>query len=117
MRTLKERRKAAAFHNTEPTMTDQSAVANTDLNVIINQFLKTGRPQNSGIPRYGDFTEIPNDLRSIIEMSRSMQRRRRELPPQLRDMPVEELLALTPDDIKEILTPPADKPVETKDEK
>lgn len=106
MRTLKQRRAAAAFHNTQPTMTDQSAASQTDLNVIVNQFLKTGTSSSKGNPRYGDFSQLPEDLRGMIEQARSVTQLRRDLPPQLRDMQIEELLNLTPEQITHILRPP-----------
>lgn len=117
MRTLKERRKAAAYSNTEPTLTDQSARATTDLNVIVNQFLKTGQSQSRSIPRYGDFTQIPTDLRGIIETSRSMNDYRRKLPEQLRGMSIQELLQLTPETLKRILTPPTTPPAKPEEPK
>lgn len=106
MKTLKDRRKAAAFVNTQPTKTDQSAASQTDLNVIVNQFLKTGTTSSRGNPRYGDFSELPQDLRGMIEQARSVQRLRRGLPDALREKPIEELLTLTPDQLTSILTPP-----------
>lgn len=116
MKTLKDRRKAAAFHNTTPTMTDQSAAATTDLNVIVNQFLKTGQSPNRGNPRYGDFSQLPTDLRGMIETSRSVAKLRRALPEQLKELPMEELLGLTPEKLAEMLAPkPVDPPAETKE--
>lgn len=105
MRTLAERRTAARFINTEPTMTDQSAAAQTDLNIIMTQFLKSGTSPSTSQPVYGDFSELPTNLRDAIEQARSVSRIRSQLPPQLRDMPVEEILALTPEQIAAILTP------------
>lgn len=108
MRTLKERREAARYVNTMPTMTDQSAAANTDLNVIVNQFLKTGQTASRSTPVYGDFSQLPDNLRDAIDQARSVQRLRSTLPPQLRERTTEELLALTAEDIARILAPPTD---------
>lgn len=108
-RTLSDRRKAARYTSTKPTLTDQSAAQTTDLNVIVNQFLRTGQSPNKGNPRYGDFSGLPTDLRSMIETSRSVNNLRRNLPPQLKDLAVEKLLALTPDDLAKILAPPPPK--------
>lgn len=105
-RTLKDRRQAAKHINKLPTETDQSGAAQTDLNIIVNQFLKTGTSSSVGIPRYADYTQIPTDLREAIEQARSVTRLRQELPLALQNMPVEELLALTPDAIAAILQPP-----------
>lgn len=117
---LKERRERAAFKNTEPTQTDQSAAATTDLNVIINQFLKTGQSSSRGNPAYGDFSELPTDLRGMIDQAKTMKALQRQLPPQLKDMRLDELINLTPQDLARILAPaekpadkPADKPTET----
>jgi len=109
MRTLAERRKAAAYHSDKPTLTDQSAAQFTDLNVIVNQFLRTGDSPSKGNPRYGDFTNLPQDLRSMIDSSRSVNHLRRNLPPQLKDMPLEKILAFTPDQLAQILAPPPAK--------
>lgn len=106
MKNLKQRRAAARYRNTMPTMTDQSQAANTDLNVIVNQFLKTGQSASKGNPIYGDFSQLPTNLRDAIDQARSVQHLRRTLPPQLRDMDAAELLTLTPEDITRILTPP-----------
>lgn len=115
MKNLKQRRKAAAFRNTQPTMTDQSQAATTDLNVIVNQFLRTGQSPSKGTPIYGDFTQLPQNLRDAFEQARGVKNLRRQLPPQLKDMEPAQLLALTPEDIKRILTPvdkATDKPKE-----
>lgn len=109
MRTLKERRKAAAFRTTTPTMTDQAGAANTDLNIIVTQFLKTGQSPSKGTPIYGDFTEFPRDLKTAIERAASVNRLRKGLPTQLRELPIEQLLGLTPEKIREILTPPKEE--------
>lgn len=117
MLTLKERRKASAHINNQPTLTDQSAASQTDLNIIVNQFLKTGQSNSRSVPRYGDFTGIPQDLRGIIETSRSVQRLRGNLPEKLKGLSVQELLALTPEQINAIINPPAPKPDDKKDDK
>jgi len=118
MINMKEKRAKARYRNTDPTMTDQSAVASTDLHVIINQFLKTGQSASKGIPRYGDFTQLPDNLRDAIEQARSVKRIRHNLPPQLQNLTTEELLALTPEDIARRLTPPpAPTPADNKESK
>ncbi|QXP08150.1 MAG: internal scaffolding protein [Arizlama microvirus] len=98
-----------------PTQTDQSQAHETDINVIVKRYATTRRvPGTTSEPLYGDFTELPTDLRGMIETSRDIQARRRELPAALRDMPIEELLALTPERITNILTPPTATTEETK---
>lgn len=110
MRTLEQRRRAAAYVETGKTMTDQSAAATTDLHVIVNQFLKTGQSGSRSTPRYGDFSELPEDLRGYINQARALNHHRTRLPEQLRNMPTNELLALTTEQIAQILNPPAPQP-------
>ncbi|QXP08238.1 MAG: internal scaffolding protein [Arizlama microvirus] len=112
-----ERRAKGRIIDNTPTMTDQSQAKDTDLNVIMKKYAVTGRvPGAPGQPIYGDFTNLPTDLRGMIEEARSIKERRKSLPPQLRDKPMEELLALTPEQLTTILTPPEQpaKPEEKK---
>lgn len=107
MKPWKERRKIGATTNNMPTETDQSSANSTDLNVIIRQFAITGRaPGAPTEPLYGDFTNLPTDLRGYIEESRNIHKIRRNLPEQLRNLPIEQLLTLTPQQLTTILTPP-----------
>lgn len=93
--------------NNEPTMTDQSQAGETDINIILKRYGISGQVVGNGQePIYQDWTQFPYELRDYIELARSMEDRRQELPEQLRDMPIEELLALQTDDIARILTPP-----------
>jgi len=103
-------KKAAITYNNSPTLTDQSQANSTDINVIVGQFNISGRvPGAAGEPMTGDFTQYPRDLREMIDMGRSLEAKRRQLPKELRDKPMEELLALTPEQLKTILTPPQPK--------
>jgi len=107
-----QNRQRARTQNNEPTMTDQSQAKDTDINVIVNQFMKTGQaPGAATQPMYGDFTQLPNDLRGMIELNRSMKDKRASLPPQLKDLALEELLALTPEALEAKLKP-AEQPKE-----
>lgn len=111
-------RERANFKSTKPSLTDQSQAAGTDINVIVNQFLKTGQVRGPATPpMYGDFTSLPGDLRGMIETSRKVKELRHKLPKQLQEMPVEELLALQPNELKNILQPPAEPPAPKGDEK
>lgn len=106
---------AAITKDDTPTLTDQSQAKATDINVIVKSFKVTGRVPGSDTPPIaGDFTALPTDLRGMIETSRELQKRRRSLPPQLRELPIEELLSLTPDKLTNILTPPQLKTEEPK---
>lgn len=113
-----QQKKLAAIHfNDEPTMTDQSAAEDTDINVIVNQFMRTGQlTAGATPPTQGDFTQIPTNLRDMIELGRSVRFHRNRLPKQLQGMTDHELLALTPDALRKILTDePAPKPAEKKE--
>jgi len=108
----KRNKAKAVFINTEPTKTDQSQAHDTDVNVIVRKFVVTGTVQgNAATPMYGDFTNLPRDLRSLLDESRSINRYRSQLPQQLKEMPIEQLLALTEQELANILKP-EDKPKE-----
>lgn len=97
--------------NTEPSLTDQSQARETDINVIVGRYGISGQlPQGGSQPMYGDFSRLPTELRDFIEMGRTLDQRRAELPAELRDLPTDELLALTPEQLTNKLTPPADPP-------
>jgi len=101
--------------NNMPSQTDQSQAEETDINVIIRDFMKTGQATGPAEePMWGDFTELPTDLRGMIEQSREIAKLRRDLPKELRDLPVEQLLTMQPTDIKAMLTPPEPTKEETK---
>lgn len=102
---------AAIYNDSTPTMTDQSAARETDINVIVPRFLAAGGTGmgTSSQPMYIDTTNLPTDLRGFIEASNTMEEYRAKLPPELRHMATEELLALTPEEIKTKLTPPVPK--------
>lgn len=103
-RTNKERAKT---RNTEPTMTEQSQARDTDINVIVGRFLKTGTaPGAPAEPMYGDFSQYPDNFREMIELADTLNSRRAQLPDALKNMALEELLALTPEALTNILTPP-----------
>lgn len=92
--------------NTEPTLTDQAAARDTDINVIVKSFKVTGMVPGKNEPgTYADFTAYPRDLREMMEMARGLRQQMQKLPPQLRNLGPEQLLALTPEQLKKILTP------------
>lgn len=97
----------AVYEETMPSLADQSGANDTNINVIVKRYAQTGIvPGNTRSPMGGDFTSLPEDLRSMIETSRSLKETRKRLPEGLRDMPVEQLLTLTTDELTRILTPP-----------
>lgn len=96
----------AQFKNTEPTKTDQAAAKSTDINVLVGQFRVGGQVLgHGGVPMYEDFTQLPVGLRDMIEYTRNLRHIRAQLPEQLREMPLDELLALNPQQLRDILTP------------
>lgn len=100
------RKQAAKFRTTKPTLTDQSQAQDTDVNIIMGKFGIGGTITVQGKqPIYGDFTGLPNNLADMIRMARRTAELRQTLPPQLRQMPDEQLFALTKDQLTNILTP------------
>lgn len=107
----KRNKEKAVFINTEPTLTDQAGAGETDINVIVARYGISGQiPMTGQEPMYGDFSELPESLRDYIETARTFAEHRQNLPEALRDMPLEELLALTPEELTNKLTPPAPTP-------
>lgn len=114
MRANYMKNKIAAMHtNMDPSMTDQSQAADTDVNVIVKKYAVTGQaPGMAKKPIYLDFTQIPDTLRGMMEKGHELRGYRAKLPEQLRELPLEALLTLTPEQIKAIVEPP--KPEEPK---
>lgn len=114
-----ENRKRARTTNNEPTKTDQSQAASTDLNLIIKQYGITGRvPAPTAEPMSGDFTQLPDNLRDMIETARMLDTMRAKLPKDLRHKPLEELVLLTHEQLHNILHPaPAPTPATTEEKK
>jgi len=107
----KRNKERAIYRNDEPTMTDQAGAKETDINIIVGRFMVSNQlPTNGQEPIYADFTHLPEDLRGFIETAQSLAEHRQNLPEALRDMPIEELLALTPEELTNKLTPPAPEP-------
>jgi len=111
MSRYKANKADAVTFNTEPTMTDQSQAAQTDINIIVTQFLRTGQGPMGKTPIYADFSELPHDLRGFIEMGRSIQEHQEQLPEQLKGIPLADLVRMTNQQINAILQPD-DKPTE-----
>lgn len=106
-----QNRKRAQTKNTDPTKTDQAAAKSTDINVLVGQFRVGGQVLgHGGVPMYEDFTQLPVGLRDMIEYTRNLNHIRGQLPPQLRELPLDQILNLTPAQLRDILTPDAEKP-------
>lgn len=112
-RTQKE---AAKYRSTKPTLTDQSQAADSDVNVIMAKYAVTGTaPGAAGEPLYGDFSKLPKDLRGMIEMARGIEKLRGELPAQLAQLNVADLVEMDDKTLADLLkpaqtTPPKQEP-------
>lgn len=103
----RKNKELAVTHTTQPTLTDQSAAHETDRNVIMSRYMIHGQmPGSAKQPMYADFAALPGDLRGFLDHARSLKTLRGQLPTQLQKHSLEELLALTPEQLTTILTPP-----------
>lgn len=105
---------ASKTRTTTPSLTDQSQRDSTDINVMLKgatfgnlEFGKGAAPA----PVAQDYSNLPGDFRDMLEFTRQLPTYIGQLPPQLRDIPPERLLALTPAELTAILKPA--KPSET----
>lgn len=97
-----ENRKRAITNTVGSTKTDQSQAGATDINIIMRNVMIHGTaPGSAHPPIYGDFSEIPDNLRDMIELGRSIDGHRQSLPAGLRDMTVEELISTPPDQLQQ----------------
>jgi hypothetical protein len=97
----------AVYNNRRPTLADQAAARDTDINVIVRNYAVHGQlPLPRGTPLTGDFTQLPTDLRGFIDLARSTKLLRTQLPKQLQHLSNDQLLLLTPDQILKMITPP-----------
>lgn len=105
----RKRANLLATINTDPSETDQSGYDDTDINVIVKRYGVYGTvPGGMTPPQFGtDYTEVPTDLRDMIEAARMLEIYRGELPEALRALNVNDLLSMTPQAIADILNPPA----------
>lgn len=117
MNNAKARSDKYATTNTEPTMTDQSGAADTDINLIVKRYGVFGQaPGAATEPVYGDFADLPIDLREKIELIRSIPQLQRSLPEQLATRSLQDLASLTNEQLTAILQPvvtPAPTPAPT----
>lgn len=106
-----ERNKAKSrTTTTKPTLTDQSQAKETDRNVIVNRFMKTGQVPPGRTGFYADMSHLPTDLKGFLDRARSIPNLKAKLPKALESLTLNELLALTPEQLREKLTPPAPPP-------
>lgn len=96
----------ARTRTTKPTKTDQSQAHETDINVIVGRYFQSGTaPGAKGTPLYGDFTGLPRDYRDMIETARSIERHRGELPKELANLQIADLVEMDGQALKDYLTP------------
>lgn len=112
---------ASKTRTTEPSLTDQSQAASTDVNVILKGH-KFGQPAlgrgAAQAPAFEDYTNLPDDYRQAIELARQLPNTWGKLPPQLRNIPIDQLINKTPNELTAMLTPkPADPPAEKEEKK
>lgn len=92
--------------NTRPTKTDQAGARETDLNIIVSRFLTTGTvPGHAGTPLNGDFTNLPRDYRDMIHQARSIERLRGQLPKELANLTISDLVEMSDDALVGYLKP------------
>jgi len=118
MDNYRQNKLKAITYNRDPSLTDQAAARDTDINVIVKQFTVTQQAPGAPVPGiHGDFTNMPTDLREMIETARTLRKHMNRLPPQLRNLGPEQILALTPDRLRAILTPEPKPDASDKQEK
>lgn len=111
IRTHDENRAFGKTENDGKSLADQSQADETNINVILRKYGVTGVATGvAGPPQYLDHTQLPEDLREAYDQIRSVGRLRDQLPDSLRNRPLQELNALTLEQLNEILHPPAIPP-------
>jgi len=94
-----------------PSQTDQAGARETDINVIVGTMLKTSMVNAQDKEgEYGDFSELPEDFREMIHLTREMPTLQKKLPKELGNLTLQQLMELTPDEAKRIMEPPAPTP-------
>lgn len=82
--TLKEERDDFRTVNNEPSMTQQADRMDTDINVIMARYEKTGQlPRILTQPLYGDFTNVPT-YRESVERIQAADAAFMEIPAKIR---------------------------------
>lgn len=83
--TPTEERQRPGTENHEEDMTQQSDMAECDINVIMSKYGGTGQlPQVLDHPQYGDFTEV-GDFRTMVETVRAAEEAFAGLPAKVRN--------------------------------
>lgn len=91
----------AIYRSNAPSLTDQAAYKDTDLNIVIPRYLTTGHAPGQVKPgEFMDLSEVPQDLRGLIDESRRINQYRQQLPEELRDIPTEQLIYMSPEEMR-----------------
>nr|QJB20023.1 MAG: internal scaffolding protein [Microvirus sp.] len=119
MRTYQEyliRKAQLASINKDPSKADQSGAEDTDINVIVKRYGVYGTiPQSNKTAKFGeDFSELPDDLRGMIETARSLSFHQGELPVALQVLTVEDLMTYDAKALAELLKPKQETKEEVK---
>lgn len=102
-----QNKERAKTHPKLPTLTDQSAAKDTDINIIVQMMRSTGQAMGSPVPPvYEDFSMLPADFREMIHMTRELGQLHAALPAAFKGLTIEEIAALTPERAKAIIAPP-----------
>lgn len=106
MNAYKARSDKYATINDEPTMTEQSEAADTDINLIVKRYGVYGTaPGALNPPQYGDYADLPTTLAEAFELMRSVPTLKSRLPEELAALTIEDIVNLTPDALNDILKP------------
>lgn len=115
MKSWRENKEKAITWPDPVSAADQSQARETDINVIVAKMGITGTVPGAPLdPIYGDWTNLPTDLRGFIETSRTLESLKQNLPEKLKAMKTEELLAMNAQQLADLLkpaTPPAEPEV------
>lgn len=113
--TYRERANRLATVDNTPTMTDQAGSEDTDINVIVKRYGVYGTmPQGTKQARFGeDYSQLPDDLAGFIYTARSVERLRGELPFELANLTMEELVTYDTQQLAELLKAKPDTTKET----
>jgi len=103
--SYRENKRRAITPTIGVTMTDQSGAEATDINVIVRKMNQTGMmPAGAKQPIYADFSDIPNNLKDMLDMSRNLEEHRSQLPEGLQGLSTAELINTPPARLQEMIT-------------
>lgn len=87
------------------TMADQAGAEATDINVIVKKMAATGSmPTSTKQPFYADMSELPNNLRDMLEMGKQVDNHRAQLPKALQHLTTGELINTDPKQLQRMIS-------------